>query len=336
MTSKSSVRQCLVIGATGLIGKVLVRKLLKRGFAVRALVRPTSDCEAIDREDVSFIFGDVRDPISLEAAMDGVDVVFSMAVPRHNSDENGYVLHRAADRSVVVDGAMNVARAVLDAGVQRLVHVSSAGVAGRARRGAISEETEPRPDRDYRINRLEAEERLQSFAKDRSLPLVIARLTHVYGPGDTSMEETFRLIARGEYTLWGDGTQFHHMSYVDDVAEGLIAVTDPEISTPNLYILGSRPKRLWPWLLLVADATGGRVRRHGWMGPLLRVGSAAYDALGCPADARYGITKKLDFHVNPVLYDISKSRKELDLPEDVSPDIAVARTADWYRKAGKL
>ena len=329
-------RKCLVIGATGLVGRALVSKLREHDIRVRALVRPTSNRAIVEAEGVEFVLGDVREPATLEPAMEGVDVVFNLAVPRHQSQENGEVLHRAGDRSVVVDGAMNVAEAAQRAGIGRLVHVGSAGVVGRVRSGTISEESDAKPDRAYRRNRLEAELRLTSFSKEHGLPLVVARLTHVYGPGDVSMEGTFRLISRGQFTLWGDGEQLHHISYVDDVAEGLVAVAKAKLATPELFIIGSRAMQLWSWLQLIADATGGRVRRHAWMGPLLRPASRAYDALGCPGDASLGITKKLDFHVNPIVYDLSKAARELGLPPNVPPEVAVARTADWYRRAGRL
>ena len=336
MAPNLSVPRVLVIGATGLVGSVLVRKLRERDAAVRAFARPSSNRSMIETAGAEFVLGDVGDPASLDAAMDGIDVVFNLAVPRHKVGQAGNVLHRAGDRSVVVDGAMNVAHAAHRADVGRLVHVSSAGVAGRARRGAISEDDTPKPDRDYRINRLEAENRLRAYADDVGLSVQIARLTHIYGPGDPSMEKTFRLIARGNYTLWGDGMQLHHISYVDDIAEGLIAMAKATISRTELYILGSRPMQLWSWLQLIAEATGGQVKRHAWMGPVLRPASRLYDVLDRPFGHRFGIGAKLDFHVNPVVYDISKSRRDLDVPEDVPPAIAVARTADWYRKAGKL
>jgi nucleoside-diphosphate-sugar epimerase len=69
----------LVTGATGHIGNVLVRELLRRGERVRALVRPGKRPLALEGQDVEIVWGDILDTDSLEHAMRDVDVVYHLA-----------------------------------------------------------------------------------------------------------------------------------------------------------------------------------------------------------------------------------------------------------------
>jgi uncharacterized protein YbjT (DUF2867 family) len=66
----------LVTGATGRVGSELVRQLSADGMPVRALVRDSSKAEAIAGPGVELAEGDLLDPASLDAALDGVDRLF--------------------------------------------------------------------------------------------------------------------------------------------------------------------------------------------------------------------------------------------------------------------
>ena len=117
----------LVVGATGQVGTAVVRRLVARDEAVRALVRPTSDHETLTRLGVDLAFGDLRTEASVRAACEGVDVVVataSAAVPR-----------RGDDLAAVEDaGYRNLFDACEAAGVEQVVYLSvpESPVDGRA------------------------------------------------------------------------------------------------------------------------------------------------------------------------------------------------------------
>ncbi len=72
----------LVVGATGLLGTEICRRLARRGEKVRGLVRTTSSAEKVDllrRSGVELCIGDLKDPASLAAACRGVEAVISTA-----------------------------------------------------------------------------------------------------------------------------------------------------------------------------------------------------------------------------------------------------------------
>ena len=108
--------RCLVTGATGYIGGLLVPRLLDAGLPVRALARnPDKLATAPWRDDVEVARGDLTDPESLTEAFDGVDVVYYLVHSMGTSKD--FV---AAER----ESARNVVEAAKKAGVRRLVYLS--------------------------------------------------------------------------------------------------------------------------------------------------------------------------------------------------------------------
>lgn len=114
--------RCLVTGATGYVGGRLVPRLLARGYAVRAMARtPGKLAGAPWRDRVEVVRGDLGDPASLRAAVDGVDVVYYLVHSMGTCEDFAAEERRAA---------LNVVAAARDAGVGRLVYLGGLHPAG--------------------------------------------------------------------------------------------------------------------------------------------------------------------------------------------------------------
>jgi nucleoside-diphosphate-sugar epimerase len=122
----------LVTGATGFLGSHLTRMLVRRGDEVRALVRPSSDLDALAELDVGTVRGDVLDRRSVRRAMRGVDRVF------HTAGTTNLRLPREAMVALNVEGTRIVLEESLRAGVERVVYTSSVAAIGPARAGAVA------------------------------------------------------------------------------------------------------------------------------------------------------------------------------------------------------
>ncbi len=112
----------LVTGGAGFLGINLVRHLLARGDEVTSLdIAPFdyADC----RERIRIITGDIRDPDAVARATEGADLVVHAAA--------ALPLYKPRDiYTTDIDGTRNVLEAARDAGVERVVHVSSTAVYG--------------------------------------------------------------------------------------------------------------------------------------------------------------------------------------------------------------
>ena len=108
----------LVVGATGQLGAVVVRKLRVRGMRVRALVRPDSKADHLASLAVEVVIGDLRDPGSLAAACDGADYVIATA--------NSAIPRKASDRLDIVEGQgyRDLIDAAFRCGVRQFLYTS--------------------------------------------------------------------------------------------------------------------------------------------------------------------------------------------------------------------
>jgi dihydroflavonol-4-reductase len=120
----------LVTGATGLVGSAIVSALIDRGESIRILRREKSAMDLLGElaDKVDHRIGDVTDRVSVDEAMQGVDVLYHVAA---RLGLGGKKETRDMMR-VNVDGTRNVIDAALHAGVRRMVHTSSIAALGRA------------------------------------------------------------------------------------------------------------------------------------------------------------------------------------------------------------
>jgi len=216
--------KAFVTGGTGFIGKQLVRKLRERGDEVVALVRTPSKATDLDAEVVQ---GDLSDEDAIRQGVQGCDSVFhvgatyKVGIPK---------TEHAAMYDANVKGTERVIDNAVEAGVQRIVYVSTGNVYGNTR-GQVVDETYVRPqppdflsyyDETKYLAHQAALERIKAGA-----PLIIAQPGGVYGPGDPSELGNMIDQARtGKLKLRLFPDAGFNFIYVDDVADGLLLVHD--------------------------------------------------------------------------------------------------------------
>jgi len=246
----------LVTGAAGHIGNVLIRELLSEGRPVRALILPGEDISSLDGLDIEFEEGNVLDPLSLDRAMEGIDIVFHLAgvisiMPGHNEWM----------RKVNVDGTRNVLQAAKKAGVTRLVYTSSIHALSRNWKGKIDERVPFDPNNSaggYDRTKAAASLAVLESVKD-GLDAVIVCPTGVIGPhdyrgsemGDLLMDwlrKKLHFLVKGSY------------DFVDvrDVARGHILACDRGLKG-ELYILSGWQIKVIELKKLVQEALGQRI-----------------------------------------------------------------------------
>ena len=116
----------LVTGSTGFIGAALCRALVMRGHSVRAFHRPTSNLLLLNDLPVEHVLGDMTQPETIQAAMQGMEAVFHTAATLGGGGRD------LAGRmyTVTVEGTRTILRFAREAGVQRVVLTSSVAALG--------------------------------------------------------------------------------------------------------------------------------------------------------------------------------------------------------------
>jgi len=127
-------------GATGFIGRHVARNLVENGHAVRCLVRKTSQVLPLKQFEAELVEGDVTDRSSVAAGLRGCDWVINLANIYSFWEPN-----RKVFAEVNVAGTRNVLACALEAGVVKVVHVSTIGIWGDASPLPVTERDAGRP-----------------------------------------------------------------------------------------------------------------------------------------------------------------------------------------------
>ncbi|MCZ2820397.1 NAD(P)H-binding protein [Modestobacter sp. VKM Ac-2977] len=248
----------VVTGANGLVGAAVCRALVERSARVRAVVRRAGSAPVLD--GVTEHVGDPADEDLAREVAQGADAVVTTVHPMGSSRE---VQHR-----VGVEGTTVVARAARDAGVARLVHMSTAGVYDRsAGVGDLAEDGAllPEGSGDYPDTKNATD---AALAQVGGLTTVLVRPPAIMGAGDTSVWNTLRPQAIGDGERRVNPAKTFAWVHVDDlaaliadVATGAVATAeDPERgpvaggTTP--VVLAGEPATWRDYLGTVTDALG--------------------------------------------------------------------------------
>ena len=323
----------LVTGAAGFTGGHLARALHARGYDVRALVRRADQARELARAGIAGVAGDLTDAASLDAAVAGVEIVYNIAALYRQAG-----LPEETYRRVNATAVGDLIVAARRAGVRRLVHCSTVGVHGDVERPPAGEDAPFRPGDVYQRTKLEGERLAAETAAREGLELTIARPSGIYGPGDRRLLKLFRGVARRRFRILGDGRIFYHLTYVDDVVEGLRLCGEVPAAAGRAYILaGAEVTTLNELVGRIAAAAGvAPPRLHLPVWPVWLLGAAC--EIAC---APLGIEpplyrRRVDFFTKSRAFRIDRARAELGFAPAVGLDEGIGRTLAWYRAQGWL
>ena len=247
----------VVTGANGLVGAAVCRALVERSAQVRAVVRRAGSGPALD--GVTEHVGNFADDSLARAVVQAADAVVTTVHPMGAPRE---VQHR-----VGVEGTPVLARAARDAGVARLVHVSTAGVYDRsAGVGDIAEDGAllPEGSGDYADTKNATDAALAQVG----LTTVLVRPPAIMGAGDTSVWNTLRAreIRDGERRAnpaqtWAWVHVDDLAAFIADLATGAVPTADEEQRGPVVgrttpVIVAGEPATWRDYLGTVTEALG--------------------------------------------------------------------------------
>ena len=205
-----------VTGATGFVGRHIVRTLLGRGHRVRALVRNPARAAALAAQGVELVPGDLADQQALSTLLDGVPAVIHLV---------GIILERGSSTfdAVHVEGTRAVVAAARGLGVRRFVHISALGA---------------RPDPDatqYQRTKWQAEE----IVRAAGIASVVLRPSVINGPES----EPIRTLARLHRWLpvvpvFGQATFPMQPVWIEDVAAAFALAAEHDESRGTLELGG--------------------------------------------------------------------------------------------------
>jgi UDP-glucose 4-epimerase len=254
----------LVTGGAGTIGAAVVRRLLADP---RWEVRVADQREAPEwiRQSCEVVTADLRDPGAAARATAGCSRVIHLAAIVGGIGN----FHRLPYTLLETNTGLynGVFRGALDAGVERLVYVSSSMVFERATEFPTTEEHiahTPIPHSAYGFSKLAGEVYCRALHDEFDVPFTICRPFNAYGPGEMPDDEPGiahvvpdlikKVLAGGRpLQIFGSGEQTRTITHIDDIADGLVTAMahpaadneDFNISAPNELSVAEIAQIVW-------------------------------------------------------------------------------------------
>ncbi|MGC8545973.1 MAG: NAD-dependent epimerase/dehydratase family protein [Athalassotoga sp.] len=228
----------VVTGATGHIGNVLVKEIVKRGEKVRAFVMPSESLTPLAGLDVEYFYGDVRDIKSLQEGFRDAKIVYHLAGIVSISKKSKNIF------DVNVGGTQNVIKACLDCKVERLVYMSSIHAFVEPPKGVPIKETKSF-DPSKVVGEYAKSKAMATIAVlesiDRGLDAVIVHPTGVIGPYEYKLSNIGQMIynfMKGKIHFYINGT--YDFVDVRDVVDGTILACEKGRRGENYILSGEQ------------------------------------------------------------------------------------------------
>lgn len=328
------MKTVLLTGANGFLGGHLCRELLRRDYAVRTFVRADADRRALNGLPVDIWTGDLRDPVSLRAAIYGCDYVV------HAGGRTQ--VNPARSREVVninIGGTAAVLMAAVQAGIERLVYVGTANVFGFGTKKSPGDESYPyigsRYGSDYMDSKRAATDLVLRTIREDGLPAVLVHPTFMVGPLDYKITSNALLLALYRQQIVGVPAGGKNYVHVADVATAAVnALTMGRVG--ESYILGNEN-------LSYRDAFGMMASVMHVRPPALPIPRFVAMTIGQISDLTHKLTgrpTKLNSSMAAIANDghyftVRKALDELHLPQ-TPVRVAIDEAFGWFRQHGYL
>jgi nucleoside-diphosphate-sugar epimerase len=222
-----------ILGASGFIGSRTVEKFhLGGSIEVRPVVRSTARLAGAARFGIEGRVADAFDLRAVAAALAGCEVVIHAI---------------AGDHRTIVESAELTYRAATEAGVKRMIYLSSASVHGQSPVPGTDETSllRSRQPIPYNRSKIEAERRLSRGRSSGAVELVILRPGIVYGPRSYWTGGLADEVLAGEAYLVGGGEGICNALYVDNLVQAIeLCLTAPGING-ECFLLGESETITW-------------------------------------------------------------------------------------------
>lgn len=234
----------LITGGTGFLGSYIIKELVEKGYAVRAIRRSTSKLpfyiQAEILQKVEWVDGDVLDVVALDDAMNGVETVIHAAalVSFHKADHKEMM-------AVNINGTANVVNTALENNINRFIHISSVAAIGRKTDGGnVNEEkkwTESPVNTQYGISKFKSEMEVWRGIGEGLNAVILNPGTIIgYGDWNSSSCALFK-NAYNEFSWYTNG--INGFVDVEDVAKATVLMMESEITEQRFILNGDN----WPF-----------------------------------------------------------------------------------------
>jgi uncharacterized protein YbjT (DUF2867 family) len=222
----------LVVGATGMLGGTIVRRLLERDEEVRALVRDPAGEKLLKKAGADTASGDLKDPASLRAACEGISTLITTAnsVARGGDDNM---------QTVDLDGNRNLIEAASRSGVEHFIFVSAQG-----------------EDAESPVPFLRAKGITSRRLRESGMAYTVL-MPDAYMDVWIPLVVLMPAAAEQPITLVGEGIRKHYFIAVDDVAGYAVGAVRNDAAVDGDFLIGGPAPLSWHDVISAFESVKG-------------------------------------------------------------------------------
>jgi nucleoside-diphosphate-sugar epimerase len=329
-------------GGTGFIGKALLKKLVSKGFFVKALARSEEGGKEMEALGAQAVIG------SLEKAqkdwLSNIDVVYHLGAIRYEWGFSPYEYQK-----VNVEATQKLLEYSLSNRAKHFILGSTVFVFGSPKKIPIDESYPYAPESQYAQSKAEAEKLVKKFGQKTNLQTTILRPTITYGPGDTKgmLLKLCHLIEAKKFILVGNGKNLVHLTHIDDVVNGFALALESKKKESDYIIASSQPIPLENLVKIVSQELGKKI----WPGKipifLAKTAGLIFESFYHFGKFAGGTTalfrkeplvtrSKVNILTGNRAYAIKKASQELRYNPQTDYPEGIKRTIQWYKQNGFL
>ncbi len=315
----------LVTGATGFIGSVLVKELIRQGHEVRALVMPGEDTSSLQAQGAEIWTGDLLNKESLHGICNGIHTVFHLAARVTDwgtrsqfyqaiYDATNNLLHEAAGRS------------------KRFMYISSIAAIGLGRHMKGIRETDRalKSGIPYNDAKLDTERLVMSCHDAGIICCTIIRPANVTGPGSVWVRDIIDKMKSMPMPLIDKGRYSSSLVYVDNLVDGIIPAAVEDVAGGKIYHLRDDWDVTWKQYITDLGALIGKKPAGSVPYAVARVLGTFMELICTPLNFRPPVTRlAVDITGRDNDVDTSRARTELGWKTKITYPEAIRKIGEW-------